>query len=81
MLCRSLSRLPTRDDSDRLDLLLGDGRAPPERIALRLRVTMTNQIALQQMCEQAMELACLFHVDVRAALDRGALVRVLPRSR
>ena len=26
-----------------------------------------------------MGIACLFHVDVRPALERGALMRVLPR--
>ena len=46
-----------------------------------LRVTTTNQIALQQLCEQGMGIARLFHIDARSALAQGELVRVLPRWR
>ena len=31
------------------------------------------------MCEQGMGIACLSYADARPALERGALMRVLPR--
>ena len=43
-----------------------------------LRIVSNNQLSLQQMCEQGMGLARLGHADVHPALERGALVRVLP---
>ena len=46
-----------------------------------IHVATTNQVALQQMCEQGMGLARLFHADARPALERGSLSRVLPRWR
>ena len=49
-----------------------------EPIRARVRISTTNQIALQQLCEEGMGVAALFHPDVRPALDRGALVRLLP---
>ncbi|MFP5393103.1 MAG: LysR family transcriptional regulator [Gammaproteobacteria bacterium] len=52
-----------------------------EPLNLPLRTSTTNQIALQQMCEQGMGMARLFHIDARGALERGALVRVLPQRR
>ena len=69
------------DHPDRFALTVSDGGGASEKAALLLRITTTNQIALQQMCEQAMGLACLFHADARSALDRGTLTRVLPRWR
>jgi DNA-binding transcriptional LysR family regulator len=52
----------------------------PDSVALPLRTTTNNQIALQQMCEQGMGSARLLYVDVRSALELGALVRVLPKQ-
>ncbi len=60
-------------------LNLADGRGRHEKIHLPIHIATTNQIALQQMCEQGMGIACLFYADVRPALERGALMRVLPR--
>lgn len=60
-------------------LNLADGRGRHEKIDLPIHIATTNQIALQQMCEQGMGIACLFYADVRPALERGALMRVLPR--
>lgn len=62
-------------------LRLDDGHGRHDRIDLPIHVATTNQIALQQMCEQGMGLARLFHADARPALERGALSRVLPRWR
>ena len=52
-----------------------------EQVILPVRTSTTNQISLQQMCEQGMGIAQLFYVDVRPALEKGALVRVLPHYR
>jgi len=60
-------------------LNLADGRGRHEKIDLPIHIATTNQIALQQMCEQGMGIACLFYADVRPALEHGALMRVLPR--
>lgn len=60
-------------------LTLNDGKGRHEKIDLPIHIATTNQIALQQMCEQGMGIACLFYADVRPALERGALMRVLPR--
>lgn len=60
-------------------LNLDDGKSRHEKVDLPIHVATTNQIALQQMCEQGMGIACLFYADVRPALERGALTRVLPR--
>lgn len=49
------------------------------QMAVPLRTVTTNQITLQQMCEQGMGIARLFDVDVRSALARGTLVQVLPQ--
>lgn len=62
-------------------LQMNDGKGRHERIELPIHIATTNQIALQQMCEQGMGLARLFYADVRPALERGALMRVLPRWR
>lgn len=60
-------------------LNLRDGTGRCANVHLSAHITTTNQIALQQMCEQSMGIACLFYADVRPALERGALMRVLPR--
>jgi len=57
-----------------LDLQQGGLR---ERLRVGVRIVSNNQLSLQQMCEQGMGLARLGHADVHAALERGALVRVL----
>ncbi|WLS78580.1 LysR substrate-binding domain-containing protein [Erwinia pyri] len=59
-------------------LHLMDENNKPEKITLAVRTTTTNQITLQQMCEQGAGIARLFYPDVRAALEHGILVRVLP---
>ncbi len=63
------------------ELVMSDETGALEKITVPLRITTTNQIALQQMCEQGMGIARLFYADARAALERGALTRVLPRWR
>ena len=60
-------------------LNLHNGSGQHQRIDLSIHAVTTNQIALQQMCEQGMGIACLFYADVRPALGRGTLTRVLPR--
>jgi len=60
-------------------LVLADGKGQHEKIDLPIHIATTNQIALQQMCEQGTGIACLFYADVRPALERGTLIRVLPR--
>ena len=62
-----------------LDLIDDLGRN--EQMTLPIRTSTTNQITLQQMCEQGMGIARLFYVDVRPSLERGVLVRVLPQQR
>lgn len=78
----ALRRVSTGPDpSEMLELNVSDASGALEKVALPMRIATTNQIALQQMCEQAMGIACLFHADAHPALKRGALVRVLPRWR
>ncbi len=76
---------PTTADPDdpawMLPLDLGDGEGQRERPSVPVHAATTNQIALQQMCEQGMGIASLFAADVRPALERGGLVRVLPSWR
>ena len=60
-------QLPVIDENNRL-----------EKITLAVRTTTTNQTALRQMCEQGAGIARLFYPDVRAALEQGLLIRVLP---
>ncbi len=60
-------------------LNLDDGKGRREKSDVPIHIATTNQIALQQMCEQGMGITCLFYADVRPALERGALMRVLPR--
>ena len=62
-----------------LDLIGASGVSEP--IRARVRISTTNQIALQHLCEEGMGVAPLFHPDVRPALERGALVRLLPEWR
>lgn len=62
-------------------LELTDGSGRRERLTLPARITTSNQIALRQMCEQGIGIAHLFHADVRPALERGLLIRVLPKMR
>lgn len=62
-------------------LHMDDGKGRHEKIDLPIHIATTNQIALQQMCEQGMGMARLFYADARPALERGALMRVLPRWR
>ncbi len=52
-----------------------------ERVDMPVRTSTTNQIALQQMCEQGMGIASLFHADAHSALEQGRLVRVIPSWR
>ncbi|SDV50760.1 LysR family transcriptional regulator [Chitinasiproducens palmae] len=61
--------------------LVGASGKPAAGQAARIpvRTATTNQIALQQMCEQGMGIAILFYSDARPALERGALVRILPQ--
>ncbi len=63
---------------ERIALDLEGPDAARERIEAPVRISTTNQIALQQLCEEEMGIATLFHPDVRPALERGDLVRVLP---
>ncbi|MET3135557.1 DNA-binding transcriptional LysR family regulator [Oxalobacteraceae bacterium GrIS 1.11] len=85
-LTRDMATMPSGNAFDSTDIpqvafdLVG-GQGREERIIVPLRTSTTNQIALQQMCEQGMGIARLFEIDVRAALERGALIRVLPQLR
>lgn len=65
-------------DSLALDLA---NAAANERVTLPLRASTTNQIALQQLCEQGLGIARLFEIDARPAMARGTLVQVLPQWR
>ena len=51
------------------------------RIHVQARIASNNQLSLQQMCEHGLGIARLAHADVAPALERGALVRVLPHWR
>jgi len=88
VLCAAPAYL-ARHGSPRVDDLhahdwLGLGRdtialdAGGARVTLPLRASTNNQIVLQHLCEQGMGIARLFQIDVRPALERGTLVRVLP---
>lgn len=66
------------DETSAMELVLSDGAGDLRKVTVPLRITTTNQIALQQMCEQGMGIARLFYADARPALERGALTRVLP---
>ncbi|WP_420606519.1 LysR family transcriptional regulator [Novosphingopyxis sp.] len=60
-------------------LHLDDRHGHHEKIDLPIHIATSNQIALQQMCEQGMGMARLFHADARPALERGALSQLLSR--
>jgi DNA-binding transcriptional LysR family regulator len=72
-------RIAAEDAAISFGLHLDDRHGRHEKIEVPIHVATTNQIALQQMCEQGMGLARLFYADVRPALERGSLSRVLPR--
>ena len=61
-----------------LALQLVDGGGARATVAPPVRISTTSQVALQQLCEEGMGVAALFYQDARPALERGALVRVLP---
>jgi DNA-binding transcriptional LysR family regulator len=83
-LAREMSAMPlpgvdhSGDAAWTLPLDLSDEHGLREQLDVPVHATTTNQIALQQMCEQGMGIACLFYADARPALDQGVLVRVLP---
>lgn len=64
-----------------LPLELASALGGREIVMLAVRTTTTNQIALRQMCEQGMGIAHLFDMDIQPALERGSLIRVLPKNR
>ena len=68
-----------QDEPLALDLV--DGGGVRQRAQVPVRVSTTSQVALQQLCEEGMGVASLFHADARPALERGALVRLLPAWR
>ena len=61
-----------------LDLHRTDANADVQ-LQVHARIVSNNQLSLHQMCEQGMGLARLGHADAHAAIERGALVRVLPQ--
>jgi DNA-binding transcriptional LysR family regulator len=67
---------------DRMISIFGNQRetAGSDELVVPVRIITTNQIALQQMCEQGMGIARLFYADARPALERGTLVRILAQS-
>jgi DNA-binding transcriptional LysR family regulator len=52
-----------------------------QQIVVEARIASNNQVALQQLCEHGLGIAWLTYADVRPALERGALVRVLSECR
>lgn len=58
-----------------LNLQNADGQN--QNLAVDARITSNNQIALQQMCEHGLGLACLVRADVLTSLQRGTLIQVL----
>lgn len=65
--------------SMRLDVQSPDG--VHHRIQVEARIASNNQVALQQMCERGLGIARLAHADAVPALERGALMHVLPGCR
>ena len=59
-----------------LDFL--DAQGARQNLTAPVRISTTSQVALQQLCEEGLGLAKLFYPDARRALERGALVRLLP---
>jgi len=55
------------------------GPGDSAQLQVAARIVSNNQLSLHQMCEQGMGLARLGHADAHAAIERGALVRVLPQ--
>jgi DNA-binding transcriptional LysR family regulator len=55
------------------------GDDAPLQVDVAARIVSNNQLSLHQMCEQGMGLARLGYADAHAAIERGALVRVLPQ--
>ncbi len=53
----------------------------PQQVSVEARITSNNQVSLQQMCEQGLGIARLSYADTLPALERGALVRLLPDYR
>jgi DNA-binding transcriptional LysR family regulator len=63
-----------------LDLHRADADADADvQLQVQARIVSNNQLSLHQMCEQGMGLARLGHADAHAAIERGALIRVLPQ--
>ena len=68
--------LEPRDEPLGLEFVGAGGAC--ERLQAPVRIRTTSQVALQQLCEEGMGIASLFHPDARPALERGTLVRLLP---
>jgi DNA-binding transcriptional LysR family regulator len=62
-----------------LDMQSSDGEQ--QRVTVEARIASNNQIALQQVCEYGLGIARMIHAEVLPALERGALVHVLPEWR
>ena len=62
---------------ERLTLALTGASGRRERLQPSVRTSTTSQVALQQLCEEGMGIAALFYPEVRPALERGALVRLM----
>lgn len=72
---RDATEVAGQTPSMALDLHRADEHAA---LQVDARIVSNNQLSLHQMCEQGMGLARLGHADAHAALERGALVQVLP---
>ncbi len=68
-------------NAESLALDLIDDRGVRHVQHVPVRISTTTQITLLQLCEEGLGLAPLFYPDARPALERGALVRVLPNAR
>ncbi|MGQ3054841.1 MAG: LysR family transcriptional regulator [Roseateles sp.] len=64
-----------------LALFLHGPGGESQRLQVGVRIASNNHVALQQMCEQGLGIARLSYADVLPALERGALVRLLPQWR
>lgn len=65
------------DQDGKLALDFANATGVRERLRVPLRAVATSQVALQQLCEQGMGIAILYYPEVRTALARGDLVRLL----
>lgn len=65
------------DAFETISLELTDNAGNVESLRLPVRTCTTGQVALQQLCEEGAGIAALFYQDVRTALERGSLVRLL----